>query len=63
MPFPQVLLFTRSADTVPVFPGPQWIAKPLGLMVQFVVGVVWGKWVLGYKERYPEYSGYLDGVD
>ena len=61
LPLPQALLFMKSAHTVPVLWGPQWFAKPLGLVVQYLVGVVWGKWTLGFNERYSEYSGEYNG--
>lgn len=54
----QIWLFLSSGDTYPVMPGPTWLAKPLGMLVNFIGGLVIGKWVLGYKERYPEYTKY-----
>ncbi|KAF2418022.1 hypothetical protein EJ08DRAFT_599684 [Tothia fuscella] len=52
---PQLLLFLRSADVLLALPGPKFIAQPLAIIMNFVGGVVIGKWLLGYFESYPEY--------
>jgi hypothetical protein len=46
----------RSADVILALPGPKFIAKTLGVMLNFFGGLVIGKWLLGYTEYYPEYS-------
>jgi len=51
----QTLLFNRLADVIPVLPVPGVIAKPVGLMMNFLGGLVVGKWILGYSESYAEY--------
>jgi hypothetical protein len=53
---PQLLLFSRSADVIRALPGPKIIAKPLGIVINYIGGLVIGKWLLGYSETYPEYS-------
>jgi hypothetical protein len=53
---PQLLLFLRSSDTLLALPGPKFVAKPLSILMNFIGGLVIGKWLLGYSERYPEYS-------
>ena len=50
----QVLMFNRMGNVVLAFPGPKFIARPLGLMCNFLVGMI-GRWVLGYSYSYPEY--------
>lgn len=52
---PQVLLFNHRANVVLAMPGPEIIAKPLGLLLNFIGGVIIGKWFLGYAASYPEY--------
>jgi hypothetical protein len=36
-------------------PGPDAISKPLGVLWNFLGGLVVGKWILGYSDSYPEY--------
>ena len=52
---PQVLLFNYVGGVVLAMPGPPLLARALGIMMNFFGGVVLGKYVLGYKESYPEY--------
>lgn len=51
----QLMVFLRSADTPLALPVGN---EAVGVWVSWVFMVVvagWGKWVLGYKESYPEY--------
>jgi hypothetical protein len=52
---PQMLLFMRRGGVVMAFPGPNFIARPLGVIVSLLGAVVVGKWILGYSDTYPEY--------
>ncbi|KAJ6134109.1 hypothetical protein N7523_000431 [Penicillium sp. IBT 18751x] len=52
---PQVLLFNYFSGVVLALPGPLVIARPLGVLLNFFGGLILGKYVLGYKESYPEY--------
>jgi hypothetical protein len=52
---PQVLLFNWVGGVVLALPGPAIIAKPLGIALNFIGGLLLGKYLLGYKESYPEY--------
>lgn len=52
---PQVLLFMRSGGVIMALPGPYLLSKPLGILLNFVGGVVIGKWMLGLKDSYEEY--------
>jgi hypothetical protein len=36
-------------------PGPRFISKPLGIVLNFIGGVVIGKWLFGYRDSYSEY--------
>lgn len=55
----QLLVFLESADTPLAIPAPtEFLGKVLSRVFMFVVAGV-GKWVLGYKDCYPEY--YEDG--
>lgn len=40
---------------VMALPGPAILAKPLGVMLNLVGGVLVGKYILGYQESYAEY--------
>jgi hypothetical protein len=46
----------RKGGTLLALPGPKFIAKPLAILMNFIGGVVIGKWLLGYSDSYPEYS-------
>ncbi|KAF2095762.1 hypothetical protein NA57DRAFT_59739 [Rhizodiscina lignyota] len=52
---PQVLLFNWRANVVLALPGPKLLAKVMGLLMNFVGGLLIGKWILGYSDTYPEY--------
>lgn len=58
---PQMALLLHSADTALALPGPKWISMRIGKLVNLVVGVVVGKWLLGFSESYPEY--YKESAD
>ncbi|KAK5464636.1 hypothetical protein LTS15_001198 [Exophiala xenobiotica] len=50
----QVLLFNYRANVVLAFPGPRFIAKPLGLLLNFF-GAWIGRLIFGFQDSYPEY--------
>jgi hypothetical protein len=52
---PQLLLFLRKGDVLLALPGPKFIAKPLAILMNFIGGLVIGKWLMGYSDSYPEY--------
>jgi len=52
---PQLLLIMRKGNVLLALPGPKFIAKPLALLMNFICGLVIGKWLLGYSDSYPEY--------
>ncbi|KAJ5273795.1 hypothetical protein N7478_008920 [Penicillium angulare] len=52
---PQVLLFNWVGGVVLALPGPPMIARFLGVLMNCFGGVLLGKYILGYKESYPEY--------
>lgn len=58
---PQVLLFMYHGKVVLDWPGPALLSKPVGLLINFVGGLVIGQWILGYSHCYPEY--YHPGSD
>ena len=51
----QLMLFLYFFDCYPALPGPKAVSQPLSQVLVFVVGVVVGKWLLGFEETYPEY--------
>ncbi|KAJ5778716.1 hypothetical protein N7520_001962 [Penicillium odoratum] len=52
---PQLLLFNWAGGVVLALPGPRAIAQVLGVCLNLFGGVVFGKYILGYKQSYPEY--------
>lgn len=52
---PQMALLLHSADTALAPPRPKFISMRIGKLVNLVVGVVVGKWLLGFSDCYPEY--------
>ncbi|KAJ5896790.1 uncharacterized protein N7473_006189 [Penicillium subrubescens] len=52
---PQVLLFNWVGGVVLALPGPTIISKPVGVALNLFGGLVLGKYILGYRESYPEY--------
>jgi hypothetical protein len=52
---PQLLLFMRRGGVVMALPGPKFIARPLGVVLNYVGGLAIGKGLLGYSDTYPEY--------
>ncbi|KAL8791991.1 MAG: hypothetical protein Q9195_005409 [Heterodermia aff. obscurata] len=51
----QLMLFLHFFDCYPALPGPKRVSRPLSQVLVFVLGVVVGKWLLGFKESYSEY--------
>jgi hypothetical protein len=53
---PQLLLFLHSAEVSLAFPGmPGFLSQWLGYGMGLVIGNLIGRYVLGYKDSYPEY--------
>lgn len=51
----QLLVFLASADTPVAIPMPtDWLARLVSRGFTSL-GALWGRWVLGYKQNYPEY--------
>ncbi|KIW11863.1 hypothetical protein PV08_09136 [Exophiala spinifera] len=50
----QVCLFNNRANVVLALPGPRLIAKPLGLLFNFL-GACIGRWIFGFEDSYLEY--------
>ncbi|KAH8810855.1 hypothetical protein F5884DRAFT_780575 [Xylogone sp. PMI_703] len=51
----QVLLFMYEGQVVMNWPGPRFVAKPFGFLMNIIGGLVVGKWILGYSACYAEY--------
>ena len=51
----QIMLFLYFFDCYPGLPGPKVVSRPLSQVLVFILGVMIGKWLLGFKESYPEY--------
>lgn len=51
----QLCLFLHFFDCPLALPGPKMVRKPLSMMFTMLVGVVLGKWLLGFRESYEEY--------
>ena len=52
----QALLFLWSADIIPALSGPKFIMAPVARFIGRFGGVVVGKWLLGYRVIYDEYT-------
>ncbi|KAI1616863.1 RmlC-like cupin domain-containing protein [Exophiala viscosa] len=50
----QVLMFNYRANVVLALPGPKFIAKPLGLLLNFFAAWA-GTVIFGFRDSYPEY--------
>ena len=50
----QVLMFNRAGNVALAVPGPAFIARTFGLMINFFGSLV-GRWIFGYSYTYPEY--------
>lgn len=53
--FFQLLVFLHSADTPLAVPLPWEGVGRLASRVLLTVTALWGKWILGYRDTYPEY--------
>lgn len=53
--FFQLLVFLHSADTPLAVPLPWEGLGRIASRILLTVTAVWGKWVLGYRDSYPEY--------
>lgn len=51
----QIMLWLWMFDCYVALPGPKWLGVPVSQGLVFVLGVVVGKWMLGYRESYEEY--------
>ena len=51
----QLCLFLYFIDCYPAFRGPKFVAKLVSQISVFILGVLIGKWLLGFKKSYPEY--------
>ncbi|KDQ15472.1 hypothetical protein BOTBODRAFT_31796 [Botryobasidium botryosum FD-172 SS1] len=51
----QLLLMFHENNVIMALPGPKFIAKPLGVLMNWIGGVVLGKWLMGYSHTYKEY--------
>ena len=51
----QMCLFLYAFDCYLALPGPKMVMKPISQLIVVVLGVVLGKWILGFQETYPEY--------
>jgi len=45
----------HRGNTILAWPGPRVLAKVFGMLVNYVGGVIIGKWLLGYSDSYEEY--------
>ncbi|KIW13656.1 hypothetical protein PV08_08847 [Exophiala spinifera] len=53
--FFQLMVFLHSADTPLALPLPnEWLGRVVSRAFLIVVAA-WGRWILGYKQTYPEY--------
>jgi hypothetical protein len=50
-----VLLFMHRGNAVLAWPGPRLLAKLFGVLLNFMGGLIVGKWLLGYSDSYEEY--------
>lgn len=51
----QEIMILHAAEVVPALPGPKFIAKPAALLLNYVLAVLVGQWLLGWSDSYPEY--------
>lgn len=51
----QALLFMHRGGVVMALPGPEVISSALGMLLNYIGGVIIGKWLLGYSSCYHEY--------
>jgi len=51
----QLLLFPYFFNCYPGLSGPKFLTQPISQALTFVIGVVVGKWLLGFQGSYPEY--------
>lgn len=51
----QSLLFMHRGGVVLALPGPEILSQAFGLLLNYVGGVLIGKYLLGYRDTYPEY--------
>lgn len=52
----QALLFMHHGGIVMALPGHHVISVALGVLLNYIGGVLIGKMLLGYRGSYPEYS-------
>lgn len=51
----QNLLFMHRGGVVMALPGPEMVSLAAGWLLNFLGGVLVGKWLLGFRDSYPEY--------
>ena len=59
----QILLWLWTFDCYLALPGPKWLMRIVSQIMVWVLGVVVGKYLLGYQQNYEEYfAGDVDKV-
>lgn len=53
--FFQALLFMHRGGVVLALPGPEILSQAVGILLNYVGGLLIGKGLLGYQDTYPEY--------
>lgn len=53
--FFQALLFMHRGGVVLALPGPEILSQAVGLLLNYIGGLLLGKGLLGYEDTYPEY--------
>ncbi|CAN8102007.1 unnamed protein product [Discula destructiva] len=51
----QALLFMHRGGVLMALPGPETVSLVMGLLLNYIGGVLIGKIILGYRDSYPEY--------
>ena len=51
----QLMLFLWAFECMVAMPGPKVLVQPLSRAMVWVLGVVVGKWMFGFRESYEEY--------
>lgn len=51
----QALLFMHRGGVVMALPGPEVVSVAVGVLLNYIGGVMIGRMLLGYRDSYPEY--------